>query len=135
MNYDQFYAEYFPFWNKLSEADKEFLCQNSSLVHFEKEQAVHNNTGCSGLYIVKSENSSSKKHPSPVSAHTKEGYFHRFNRHGNSRRKTANDQFRSFFRFVRASPMLGDRNTRSTPAHAPPMAKPVNKETPNSHGR
>lgn len=54
MNYSQLYAEYFPFWDKLSEEDKDFLCLNSSLEHFEKEQPVHNNTGCSGLYIVKS---------------------------------------------------------------------------------
>ncbi|MBQ7043645.1 MAG: Crp/Fnr family transcriptional regulator [Clostridia bacterium] len=54
MNYSQLYAEYFPFWDKLNEEDKDFLCLNSSLEHFEKEQPVHNNTGCSGLYIVKS---------------------------------------------------------------------------------
>lgn len=54
MNYSQLYAEYFPFWDKLNEEDKNFLCLNSSLEHFEKEQPVHNNTGCSGLYIVKS---------------------------------------------------------------------------------
>lgn len=54
MNYSQLYAEYFPFWDKLGEEDKNFLCLNSSLEHFEKEQPVHNNTGCSGLYIVKS---------------------------------------------------------------------------------
>lgn len=54
MNYSQLYAEYFPFWDKLNEEDRDFLCLNSSLEHFEKEQPVHNNTGCSGLYIVKS---------------------------------------------------------------------------------
>lgn len=54
MNYEELYATYFPFWDKLNNADKEFLCQNSSLQHFEKEQSVHNNMGCSGLYIVKS---------------------------------------------------------------------------------
>lgn len=54
MSYNQFYEEYFPFWNKISDSDKEYLCQNTSEVHFEKEQAVHNNTECSGLYIVKS---------------------------------------------------------------------------------
>lgn len=54
MDFKQFYEEYFPFWNKLKEEDKEFLCQNSTVVHFEKEQSVHNNTECSGLYIVKS---------------------------------------------------------------------------------
>lgn len=54
MLFEKFYNEYFPFWNKLNDKDKEYLCQNSSIVHFEKEQAVHNNMGCSGLYIVKS---------------------------------------------------------------------------------
>ncbi|MBQ3128454.1 MAG: Crp/Fnr family transcriptional regulator [Clostridia bacterium] len=54
MNYSQLYAEFFPFWDKLNEEDRDFLCLNSSLEHFEKEQPVHNNTGCSGLYIVKS---------------------------------------------------------------------------------
>lgn len=48
------YSRYFPFWERLSNADKEYLCQNSSLEHFEREQPVHDNTGCTGLYIVKS---------------------------------------------------------------------------------
>ena len=54
MEFNQFYEEYFPFWNKLTDADKEYLCENSWVAHFEKEQAVHDNTGCSGLFIVKS---------------------------------------------------------------------------------
>ena len=54
MEFTQFYEEYFPFWNKLTKQDKEYLCQNSSVAYFEKEQAVHDNTGCSGLFIVKS---------------------------------------------------------------------------------
>lgn len=54
MIFENFYNEYFPFWCKLSDNDKEYLCQNSSIVHFEKEQCVHDNMGCSGLYIVKS---------------------------------------------------------------------------------
>ena len=54
MSFSQLYEEYFPFWKVLSDSDKRYLCDNSSVVHFEKEQAVHNNTECSGLYIVKS---------------------------------------------------------------------------------
>ena len=53
MSIDQFFGEYFPFWNNLSDSDKQHLCQSSALVHFEKEQSVHNNSGCSGLFIVK----------------------------------------------------------------------------------
>lgn len=48
-----FFSEYFPFWNRLSDSDKQYLCQNSMPVHFEKEQSVHNNSECSGLFIVK----------------------------------------------------------------------------------
>ena len=54
MSFEQFYNDYFPFWNKLNDDDKKYLCQKSSIVHFEKEEAVHDNMGCSGLYIVKS---------------------------------------------------------------------------------
>lgn len=54
MDYDSLYDKTFPFWNKLSAGDKEYLCQHSSEVHFDKEQAVHSSNECSGLYIVKS---------------------------------------------------------------------------------
>ena len=52
MNYDVIYSKYFPFWNELSNTEKEFLLQHSSKVHFEKEQSVHDNNQCKGLYIV-----------------------------------------------------------------------------------
>ncbi len=54
MPFEQIYSEYFPFWDNLSKKDKEYLCENSSVMHFEKEQPVHNNMECSGLFIVKS---------------------------------------------------------------------------------
>lgn len=53
MNFYEFCEQYFPFWNKLNDTDKDFLCQNSAIEYFEKEQVVHNNMECSGLYIVK----------------------------------------------------------------------------------
>jgi len=49
-----FYAEYFPFWNALSDDDKAYLCQNTYEEHFESSQRLHDNTSCSGLFIVKS---------------------------------------------------------------------------------
>ncbi len=54
INYETIYSNFFPFWNNLSNIDKEFLCNHSSLVQFSKEQSVHNNSQCTGLYIVKS---------------------------------------------------------------------------------
>ena len=53
VNFYEFYEQYFPFWNKLNDTDKDFLCQNSAIEYFEKEQVVHNNMECSGLFIVK----------------------------------------------------------------------------------
>ena len=49
-----FYEKYFPFWSSLSESDRVLLCESSAQEHFEKAQSVHDNTGCSGLFIVKS---------------------------------------------------------------------------------
>lgn len=54
MNFETIYSDCFPFWNTLSDNVKDFLCTHSSEVYFDKEQAVHNNTECTGLYIVKS---------------------------------------------------------------------------------
>ena len=53
MNFENIYCQFFPFWNHLTKKDQDFLCSNSSAVQFQKEQSVHDHTGCSGLYIVK----------------------------------------------------------------------------------
>ena len=54
MDFNSAYETYFPFWKDLSPADRELLCAHSTAEHFEKEQPVHDNMGCSGLFIVKS---------------------------------------------------------------------------------
>ena len=54
MDYASFYREYFPFWEKLTEKDQALLCDNTAEVAFEKEQPLHDNLGCSGLFIVQS---------------------------------------------------------------------------------
>lgn len=51
--YHDFFAAYFPFWKSLKDEDKDFLCQSTIEEHFEKQQPVHDNMGCSGLYILK----------------------------------------------------------------------------------
>ena len=48
------FEKYFPFWKELSEKDRAFLCENAAAEHFERSQSVHDNTGCSGLFLVKS---------------------------------------------------------------------------------
>ena len=54
MSLHAFYEQYFPFWKALKEEDKTYLCENTAEEHFDKEQSVHDNMGCSGLYIVRS---------------------------------------------------------------------------------
>ena len=49
-----FYEKYFPFWNTLAEVDQKLLCDNTVEEHFDRAQSVHDNMGCSGLFIVKS---------------------------------------------------------------------------------
>ena len=53
MQLTKFYETYFPFWNKLTDADKALLCENTTEEHFDKAQSVHDNMGCSGLYILR----------------------------------------------------------------------------------
>ena len=54
MEYSKVYENIFPFWSELADKDKELLCQRTSAVRFDREQAVHNNAGCTGFFIVKS---------------------------------------------------------------------------------
>ena len=54
MEIAEFYQNYFPFWRVLSEADRRLLCDNTAEEYFEKAQAVHDNMGCTGLFIVRS---------------------------------------------------------------------------------
>lgn len=51
--FEAFYKTYFPFWEKLDEKDQIYLCQGSSVEHFEKGQVVHSDKECAGLYIVR----------------------------------------------------------------------------------
>ena len=53
MKYNELFEKHFPFWKSISNEDKEYLCANTVEVHFEKEQPVHGNSECSGLFIVK----------------------------------------------------------------------------------
>ena len=54
MPFQTFYEGYFPFWQSLSDDDKNRICENTVEERLDKEQSVHNNMQCSGLYIVRS---------------------------------------------------------------------------------
>ena len=52
MDINKVYEKQFPFWKKLSDDDKAYLCANSSKVNFKKNEVVHDSLSCSGLYVI-----------------------------------------------------------------------------------
>lgn len=48
------YKEIFPFWDEISETDKEFICQNSFALTYPKGTNIHNGNECSGVILVRS---------------------------------------------------------------------------------
>ena len=46
------FEKYFPFWHSLTDDDKRTLCKHSAHDHFERSRPVHDNTGCSGLFLL-----------------------------------------------------------------------------------
>ena len=54
MPLEKFYETYFPFWSVLADGDKQLLCENTAERHFDRSQPVHDNMGCTGLFIVRS---------------------------------------------------------------------------------
>ncbi|MBQ7956444.1 MAG: Crp/Fnr family transcriptional regulator [Clostridia bacterium] len=51
--FETIYKEIFPFWEEISEDDKEYICQNSSAVTYRKGTTVHDASDCSGVILVK----------------------------------------------------------------------------------
>lgn len=48
------YQEIFPFWDKISEADRDIICQNSYAYTYPKGSNLHDGTECSGVILVQS---------------------------------------------------------------------------------
>lgn len=48
------YKEIFPFWDRIPEADREYICQNSYAVTYPKGKNIHDGSECSGVIIVRS---------------------------------------------------------------------------------
>ncbi len=47
------YREIFPFWEKISDADREYICQNSYGVTYPKGRNIHDGSECSGVILVR----------------------------------------------------------------------------------
>lgn len=52
--FDPIYKEIFPFWDKISETDKDYICQNSYTVTYPKDTNIHDGNECSGVIFVRS---------------------------------------------------------------------------------
>lgn len=48
------YKEIFPFWDRIPEADREYICRNSYAVTYSKGKNIHDGSECSGVIIVRS---------------------------------------------------------------------------------
>lgn len=47
------YKEIFPFWDKVSETDRDFICQNSHSFTYPKGKVIHSGGECSGVILVR----------------------------------------------------------------------------------
>ena len=54
MIFEAVYKEMFPFWEEISEEEREMICQNSHTVTYPKGKNVHDGSECSGVIIVRS---------------------------------------------------------------------------------
>ena len=54
IKFEHIYEEIFPFWKKISDADREELCQNSYMITYPKGKNIHNGEECSGVILVRS---------------------------------------------------------------------------------
>ena len=46
------YREIFPFWERISDADREYICRNSHHVVYPKGKNIHDGSECSGVIFV-----------------------------------------------------------------------------------
>lgn len=52
--FQTFYGEIFPFWNDISDTEREFICKNSYVMNYRRETNIHDGNDCSGVIIVRS---------------------------------------------------------------------------------
>ena len=53
-NFKAVYEKGFPFWNSISEEEREYICRNSFAVSYAKGTTIHDGTECSGVFFVRS---------------------------------------------------------------------------------
>lgn len=51
---ENIYEEIFPFWGKISDTDRDYICLNSHLITYPKGKNIYNGEECFGVVIVRS---------------------------------------------------------------------------------
>lgn len=54
IDFESTYSDVFPFWNEISEREKEFICNHSTDIVYKKGTTIHDSTECSGVIFVQS---------------------------------------------------------------------------------
>jgi CRP/FNR family transcriptional regulator len=51
--FEPIFKNIFPFWNEISETDRDYICQNTYALTYRKGTTVHNGNECSGVFFVR----------------------------------------------------------------------------------
>lgn len=52
--FESIYREIFPFWERISETDRGYICRNSYSITYPKGKNIHDGSECSGVILVRS---------------------------------------------------------------------------------
>ena len=52
--FESVYEEMFPFWEKISDTEKDYICKNSYTLTYPKGKNIHDGSECSGVILVRS---------------------------------------------------------------------------------
>lgn len=52
--FEPVYKSIFPFWEKITEEERSYICENSIALSYPKGTTVHDGTECSGVFFVRS---------------------------------------------------------------------------------
>ncbi len=51
--FEEVYREKLPFWEKITEVQRKFLCEHSTLMTYRKGTNIHDGSECSGVFFVR----------------------------------------------------------------------------------
>ena len=52
--FEALYSEIFPFWDRIAETEREYICLNSQALTYPRGTNIHGGSECSGVILVRS---------------------------------------------------------------------------------